>query len=76
MASRTQESKDKVKAVVEALKAKDKERTPEQIAFSKKMIARSDRLLADEYFDSDGVKVSRTLAKQLGYELGNDDGEL
>lgn len=24
----------------------------------------------------DEVKISRTLAKQMGYELGNDDGEV
>lgn len=38
---------------------------------------RHDNRFADEFWSvSDEVKISRTLAKQMGYELGNDDGEV
>lgn len=66
MKSRTPESRERVKAIVEGFKEAEKERTPEQIAASREMVRRTDELFASEFVDhGNGVLVSSALQRKL-----------
>lgn len=69
----TPESIAKVRSMVEGFTAKIDERTPEQIAETQATLAKQDAYYAGDYIEVGDIRVSRSLAGQLGYTGGNDE---
>lgn len=66
---RTPEAKAYVKSVLDAMKAKETEKTPEELAQAKEDIKKHDAFYAYQFEEQvPGVKVSSYLIKKLGYE--------
>lgn len=72
-ARRTPESKAYVKSVLDAIKAKEKTKTPEEIAKAKEDMKKLDAFYADRFEERvPGVRVSSYLIQKLEQSNGND----